>query len=777
MEPVSPLPRAIPFVGRRAELARLASLAEEGVRLVTLLGPGGIGKTALAVEHASAQPNAVFCELVAAKDEAGIVDAMAAALSTHADVGAALAARGEVVAIVDNFDGLTDHALATIGAWLDSAPELRVIVTSRERLALASEVVIEVGPLDDATALLAAAASKRGTPYVLRAADEAPARALADLLDGLPLALEMVGAQLPLFGVPAMLERVRAGTASLARDVRGGPARHASLEAAVAGSVAALPPEARSVLADLTVFRGGFTAVTMSEVLGAAAVNALPLLLSRSLVRTSDAAAARFDLYAAVRAFAGPASVESSEAHTAYFVARAERADRAWLALEQTNVMAVVHRALESAVMSAAGAEPALRALVALSPALLQRSALAQVAALVTPLIERTRDSGADPRLTARVMLIRGALRRERADIRGALKDLLGAETIARALSDVLLAADLRVELGRTLLTAGELRPAREHFQRAQEAFAQLGARDREAHALAWLGFATANDDVAAARPLLERASALGKDAVYLLLVGRAAADLGDRAAARSALDGASHATDAEVRAAALVLRGVLAHDEGDLSPDSRGHDLFAVSGLAADAAEARGLVGLLAKEQGRDAEAYALLAEARDTLVAHGDDASLFEGVLGLPITPSRRAPSLVRGWARGPRSIYARVARRAGGAPAPLAADALVVGARGAWFVAPGGSRIGLERRASLALLLDRLAEERVARPGHTLAAAELFRATWPGEKAQASAAAHRVRVAVATLRKLGLRDALVTLEGGGGYALAATVSVVRA
>jgi len=137
--------------------------------------------------------------------------------------------------------------------------------------------------------------------------------------------------------------------------------------------------------------------------------------------------------------------------------------------------------------------------------------------------------------------------------------------------------------------------------------------------------------------------------------------------------------------------------------------------------------------------------------------------------------AKALIDGWRFG--ALHARVrGRAAGGAAAPVVEGGLVVGVDGAWFRAADGARVGLERRRSLALLLDRLARERVDRPGAPLAASALFAAAWPGEKAIASAAAHRVRVAVATLRKLGLRDAIVTLDGGGGYALAAELRVVR-
>jgi hypothetical protein len=104
----------------------------------------------------------------------------------------------------------------------------------------------------------------------------------------------------------------------------------------------------------------------------------------------------------------------------------------------------------------------------------------------------------------------------------------------------------------------------------------------------------------------------------------------------------------------------------------------------------------------------------------------------------------------------------------------DALLVGTNGSWFRPPQGTRVGLERRKSLALLLDRLVDERLAHPNATLRSSDLFAAAWPGEKAIAHAAAHRVRVAIATLRKMGLRDALITTPDG--YRLAATVDLLR-
>jgi hypothetical protein len=105
----------------------------------------------------------------------------------------------------------------------------------------------------------------------------------------------------------------------------------------------------------------------------------------------------------------------------------------------------------------------------------------------------------------------------------------------------------------------------------------------------------------------------------------------------------------------------------------------------------------------------------------------------------------------------------------------DALLVGPAGLWFRVPHGEKVPLDRRRQLARVLDRLADERVARPGGALGWNALLAAGWPGERVLPEAAAHRVRVAVSTLRKLGLREHLRTTEDG--YSLAPDVAAIRA
>jgi len=797
--------RAVPFVGRASDLDAIAKWLDEGARIVTLVGPGGAGKTALAIELAArrvasgARSGVIVCDVSTARTaidpKSTVVDAMATACGIEAGadvsrIGAAIAARGEVLVVVDDFEGVVEHASSTIGVWARTAPEAELLVTSRERLALAGEIVHEVGPLgSDGVELLVASAQRRAAGFALRDDDLAAARRIVEVLDGLPLGLDMAGARIPFVGARAVLAEIEASLDSLRRDVRGGPARHATLDAAVRGSFDALEETDRGVLAQLTVFRGGFTAEAVAGVVEGegSALESLARLRDKSLVRMRDAASARFDLFAPIHAFVareqpGPIAA-AEERHAAWFSAKAteagesahrDRRARAWLAAERDNLLAISERLVAGAApVTARSAEPALRALVALCPLLLlSRRPLAGLAAIVAPVVERTRDSGADPTLTARAMLLRGALRREAKDVRGALKDFLGAESIARGSNDALLEADAQVELGRTLLLAKEGDAARRQLEKAAHTFGRLGARAREANALAWRARAHRDErdlDANARRAWLERAVGLarGEDGLH----GRLLLDLGDeiavqlaRAPAKAALSEAivvavrerDPLMEAEARAklGAVLIDAFLVGDS-ELEPAARelamACDLYETQGLELEAALVRGDLGLVARLRGHETEAITLLADARDAAIRadRTEEATRFAELLD----PPEPAP----GMPRSPR-------------PPP---DALVIGEAGVWFRPPHGARVGLERRKNLSRILDHLVATRES--GTPTTSAALFDIAWPGEKALPHAAAHRVRVAVATLRKMGLAEAITTT--GTGYAIAEGVAIVRA
>ena len=319
--PPAPLPAAMrlsSFVGRDAELALLAD-ALDGARIVSLVGPGGAGKTRVALELASRAASsgrevalADLSDVAIGSDVARAVAAAVGARSEHderpiASAGRTLKARGTWALILDNAEHLLD---AVAAAATELAPHLRVIVTSRERLGVPGEHVVEIGPLppSDAAQLFEERARAAGA----KPSDRMLINPIVAQLDGLPLAIELAAAH----AGAVTLERV---SADLDRQIdrlratrRGVPSRHATLRSSVAWSWGLLEPEERAVLAQCVVFAGGFTieaaeAVVGRDAAGGGTVQEILVRLSeRSLLRTDSATdgGARLSLYTCVRELA-----------------------------------------------------------------------------------------------------------------------------------------------------------------------------------------------------------------------------------------------------------------------------------------------------------------------------------------------------------------------------------------------------------------------------------------------------------------------------------------
>jgi tetratricopeptide (TPR) repeat protein len=568
----------------------------------------------------------------------------------------------------------------------------------------------------------------------------------------------------------ALLHRVRTGAAG----VGDGLAR------ALEGSWNALDPEEQRALAFVTVFRGGFGLEAAEAVIEARrpAIDLVSALRDKSLLVAlpEQGGEVRLDMVRALRAHAerkldeipnGRALAESRHAaHFSAFAAANARArdvaTRERLLAERENLLAVIERVARAGTVTARAAEPALRAMLALAPALFAHGPLRAFDVLVDPAIASTRDSGADPRLLAEVLLVRGALHRHRGGAARGARDLVQCLGIARTVGDAGLEARATFELAHALDETGDAAGAEDHLRRAAAAFAAAADRHDEGRALASLAVLLARTGRAdEARERLARALALHEGdadarAGDLLALGALELAIGRvadaRAATEQALALASERGEGRAAALARMQRGLVAARAGDRALARASLEQaaasFAALGFEALAATARGHLGALARGEGRIAEAESLLQEAEAALVALGRAAE------AAPISEQLRA-------------------LRAGGAgPAP-SEDALVVAEGGAWFRAPRGERVGLERRRPLARIADRLAAERLERPGAALDSAALKDAAWPGEKLLATAAAHRVRVAISTLRKLGLP--IATLEGG--WALEPQVPIVRA
>ncbi|MGO4617224.1 BTAD domain-containing putative transcriptional regulator [Nocardia sp. 2YAB30] len=384
------------FVGREEELAQVARLLAKS-RLITLTGPGGTGKTRLALEAgARAQGEVCFVDLAPLTDGAQIVPAVATALggrdaaahagSRHRDaesrVLAMLTDRPQLI-ILDNCEHLVLDAARLTHRLLLAAPGLRVLATSREALRITGETVFPVGqlPLASADAALAdqlacaavrlftdrAAAARPG--FSVDAGTIGVVRRICARLDGLPLALELAAARLRTLELDAIDARLDDRFRLLARGDRTAEPRHRTLQAVVEWSWELLDPAERLQARRFAVFAGGTTAATAARVCELDdADELLDSLADKSLL---EARGGRYRMLETVREFALRQLADSGEhdhllrVHAEYFARLAEHADprlRGRDQLDWLDRLAVEHDNIQAALHWAVGADPHLAA-------------------------------------------------------------------------------------------------------------------------------------------------------------------------------------------------------------------------------------------------------------------------------------------------------------------------------------------------------------------------------------------------------------------------------
>ncbi|MBT0768598.1 winged helix-turn-helix domain-containing protein [Kineosporia sp. J2-2] len=311
--PRRPLTR---FVGRRTEKDLLtAALAES--RLVTLVGPGGAGKTRLALEWAH---DAALARLADVRSPLDLPSAIATALGLAETPPRFTGISGLLV--LDNCEHLTGAVADLALTLLADNPDLRVLATGREALGVDGERLLPVGPMPhpDAVTLLAdrIAAVRPGWHPDPVETDEIDR--LADALDGIPLALELAAARARVLSLTELTGLLGEHFPALGRVPRGALTPHATLEATVAWSVDLLPARDRAMLLRLWPFEGGFTL----EAAGAVGCDlaGLSSLVARSVVTadTTDTPA-RYRLLEIIRAYCrehDPAPADSRAAHAAW---------------------------------------------------------------------------------------------------------------------------------------------------------------------------------------------------------------------------------------------------------------------------------------------------------------------------------------------------------------------------------------------------------------------------------------------------------------------------
>jgi predicted ATPase/DNA-binding SARP family transcriptional activator len=292
---------ATPLVGRKAEIDEVVSVVREGVRLVTLTGPGGIGKTRLALAAAGElardfRDGVRFVGLAPLGDPTLVRQTIADALEVPESELAAHVAERELLLVLDNFEHLLEAATG-VTELLAAGPRLKVLATSRARLDLYGEHELPVPPLSREEATMLFVARARAARHGFAGGEGVDE--LCDRFDRLPLALELVAARARDLSLPELLES--AGLDLAGPGGRDLPERQRTLRGAIAWSEAQLGEDEQGLFAALGVFAGGFQPDAVEAVWpGAAAL--LPALVDASLVRRAEGG--RLRLLATVREYA-----------------------------------------------------------------------------------------------------------------------------------------------------------------------------------------------------------------------------------------------------------------------------------------------------------------------------------------------------------------------------------------------------------------------------------------------------------------------------------------
>jgi predicted ATPase len=290
------LPRpASSFVGREREVAEVVALLQDGARLVTLSGPGGSGKTRLAIEAAaelvSEYKNGVFwVGLAALRDPALVLETVAQTLGAKDGLAAHVGER-ELLLLLDNLEQVVEAA-PELAALLESCPNLKLLVTSRELLRVSGEVEYPVPPLaePEAVELFCTRARAESSEDVAE---------LCRRLDHLPLAVELAAGRTSVLSPTQILERL-SQRLDLLKGGRDAEARQQTLRATIEWSYDLLSPEEQQLFARLSVFAGGCT-LEAAEELADADLDILQSLVDKSLVRFTNE---RFWMLETIREFA-----------------------------------------------------------------------------------------------------------------------------------------------------------------------------------------------------------------------------------------------------------------------------------------------------------------------------------------------------------------------------------------------------------------------------------------------------------------------------------------
>jgi predicted ATPase len=656
------------LIGREAELAELERTIEGGSRLVTLLGPAGMGKTRLAVHHGWRvldrwSGGVWFCDLSEARHLDGIAAAVAGSLAVPLGrddavelLGRAIAGRGPCLVVLDNFEQVVDLAGVTVGRWLELAAAAHFIVTSRERLKVRGEVVqvVEPMPVESGIGLFAERARQVDPGREFSGAAVESVRELVGLVDGLPLAIELAAARITVMTPAEIVVRMRdrfrvlGGGRTPRGSDRGAGKRHATLQAAIDGSWELLEPWEQAAFAQCSVFQGGFTLAAAENVLDLTAwpgapwvVDVVQALVDKSLLRAWSPAAgggarngeARIGMYLSLQEYArgrlrelGAKAEDLAETRHGRWYARygtdeaiaalerrggIERGRR--LEMEMENLVAACQRAVRRG-----DAETAVAALRAASSVFGRRGPHATAVALAKEVV-------AMPLASRDQVMALGCLSRAQrvsGDPDGALASVEAALATSRDIGDRHSEGEALGNLAGLLQQMGRMDEARAHFETAILIHREVGDRLDESIGLHGLGVQhLLQGRMAEARSCLESAVAIareiggrGRGAISLGSLAIVAAEQGRMDEARKLYEEAlainRETGDREGESNDLNNLANLLSDQGFLA-EARAHYETSLT-ICREIGDRRlegivlGNLGTIEQEEGRSAEARA---------------------------------------------------------------------------------------------------------------------------------------------------------------------------
>lgn len=548
--PTLPIP-ADTFVGRADELATGAVVLGQPGALLTLRGPGGVGKTRLALELGERLreqlPGGVhLCDLSAATTSDEVLSAIAqtVGLAPGGDTdrarqlmrcGRVLGSRGPSLLILDNAEGSVTPLAELLAGW---SRRPTILITTRVALGLPDETVLALEPLalptpdaptSDATELFLVRARSLRPGWCPTPEEHEAVAALVTLFEGLPLAIELAARWARVLSPTALWTRVSEGRLALqASHDSARPERHQSLDAAIRWSWDTLPPAAQQALACCSVFRGGFDVDAAEAVIGSpSALEQLDLLADRSLLRSTSSD--RWTLLASIQAFAAERLGEDPELqrcailrHGAHYATLGR--DRAREALHRQDAAGIQARAVELPNLKAAArrgaADDAALAALAASDVLRILGPFRDA----VPLLEHALASPElAPGLQVRLLEALGQARRYLSDPDTALQELHRALQLAREHAPEEL-AQIEHSLGAALLVLGPLDEAKIYLERALQRSQHSGDLYRQGvirAEIAGIDIRTGRADAAAhqyeaALKLLRQVGARRAEAVYL---------------------------------------------------------------------------------------------------------------------------------------------------------------------------------------------------------------------------------------------------------------------